>query len=463
MEINEICDNSAMCGEGKIFVAIKGNRLDGNDYMLDAHTRGARVFITEKEHVELSDSIVITVKNARKTLAVLCARLYGNPERRMKIIGITGTKGKSTTGFLLSRILKKFSVDNIFIGTFGIIGEINTQTRNTTPSPPVVFKALADAYKKGIRVALIEVSSQSLKDFRIYNIPFKVTVFTSLGFDHVGKYEHKTRREYISAKHTLFTSYGTKIALVNGDDAYSSFISSGAPMTYKCGFCAHNDIIIKDFTETDFGSSFNIGDTHVKSSLRGKFNSINLTLSMMSASLILKKTIREISPAVSDISVDGRFEEYYINFRHIIIDYAHTPESFSAVSAIARQLYGGRQIAVFGSVSDRAYERRALLAKSAERLFDFSIITGDDLNGEEARGICEEIASHFSRSENRMVIPDRRKAIEAALSISNRGDVVLLLGKGHEKSIVNNGIKEFFSEKEIVLGFKDNLQNIKNV
>lgn len=450
IEIKRICDNSNYASKDTIFVAINGNKQDGSLFIEDAVMRGARVVITENKNVKKESVLIIYVKNARKALAVLSARLAGNPERKMKIVGVTGTKGKSTTAFLIHKILGRFSEKSVFIGSFGVISDGCKKTENTTPSPIILFNELKLAYERGIRIAIIEVSSQALKDFRVFGIPFFITVFTSLGKDHIGTYEHQSRAEYVFAKHTLFSSYGSQIAVVNGDDAYSSFIASGTPRILKCGFFHHNDVVIEGFTEEREGARFSIGESGVYSSLRGEYNAINATLAILCSCIILKKLIRDVALAASFISIEGRFEEYFVKGKHVVIDYAHTPESFLAVSTLARKLYSSRQIAVFGSVSDRAFARRELLAKAAEKTFDFSIITGDDVSGEEAEKICREIYSHFTDKSRACVINDREKAIKKALEISAIGDTVLLLGKGQERSIRKGKIEVYFNERDFI-------------
>ena len=312
------------------------------------------------------------------------------------------------------------------------------------------FSALSEAEKRGIGVAIIEVSRQALKDYRVYGIPFLIVGFTSLGDDHVGTFEHKTRADYIAAKHTLFTSYGAKLCVANGDDAYSSFIASGTPKCIKCGFCYHNDVVITDFSEADSGSHYKMLDVEINSSLHGRYNAVNTAIALIIAAILTKTKIEDISDKVHEIYVNGRFEEYYLNGRHIIIDYAHTPESFSEISKVARSLYHGRQIAVFGSVSSRGEKRRRALASTAEQLFDFCIITGDDVSGEGAHRVCSEMISQFKSRSKALMILDRYDAIKYAIEYSWEDDVIFLLGRGHENKIIQNGVEIDFSERNIV-------------
>jgi UDP-N-acetylmuramoyl-L-alanyl-D-glutamate--2,6-diaminopimelate ligase len=460
VEISKICENSKESDSSSIFVAINGNKLDGSQFILDAKGRGVRVAITENRNFKTDNMLIIYVKNARKTLAVLSARLEGNPEKKMKIVGITGTKGKSTTAFFLYEILRRFSRKSIFIGSFGIMSERLIKTDNTTPSPTLIFKELRRALDRGIELAIIEVSSQALKDFRLHGIRFSYVAFTSLGNDHVGKYEHKSRADYISAKHSLFSSYGARVAVVNGDDPYASFIASGTPKIIKCGFSRTNDFLIENFLENSSGSKFSLLECEINLTMHGKYNATNLLIAILLAALILKKFVPEISKMASGISVMGRFEEYFVSGRHVVIDYAHTPESFHAVSQIAKKLYSGRQIAVFGSVYDRGFSRRITLAHAAEKLFDFSVISGDDVSGDGALDVCLEIYSNFEDKSCVTVVPDRKKAIERAFLLSTPGDTLLLLGKGQEKSIIKNGKEEYFNEREIIfeLAMRDDLK-----
>ena len=449
-EISIVTDNSRECREGALFVAIKGAAADGEDFLDEAYSRGARVFVLSKKRKMPKDSITIFSKNPRKTLAELCSAFYGHPEKKLALVGITGTKGKSTTAYLLSKILFGMGVENVVIGTLGVTGLCTLDTKNTTPSPTVIYKVLSKAVKEGAKVAVIEVSSQALKDARVYGLPFKYVAFTGLSRDHIGECEHPNFSDYVHSKRMLFSSYGARVAVVNSDDAYSSYMSSGVGRVVKCGFSSNADIVIKRFRDSPSGSHFYVGDVFVDTALPGTYNAQNVTLALVLAREITGSSIVESASHVRGVKIDGRFERVEHDGVNIVIDYAHNSQSFKEVATLSKRLFRGKIICVFGSVGERSCERRRELAEAAEKYADFSVITSDNSGLEPPLSICADIYSSFKDKTKAKIIVERGAAISYAIGEAQRGDAVLILGKGHERFLNQGGKRIAFSDSDYV-------------
>ncbi len=450
VEITVVTDDSRECREGALFVAIKGSKLDGTDFIPDAYERGARVFVLSKKIKLPKDSIAIYSKNPRKTLAELCSTFYEHPERKLVTVGITGTKGKSTTAYLLSKILSGVGVENAVVGTLGVFGLDGFDIKNTTPTSPLIYKILYAAHKRGIRVVIIEVSSQALKEARVFGINFNAVAFTGLSRDHIGGCEHPTFSDYVYSKRTLFTSYGAGIAVVNSDDAYSAYMSAGVARVVKCGFSDNAEILINRFSDTPDGSEFYLGDVKVSSSLPGEYNARNITLALALARVITGKSIVEASREVRGARIDGRFEVISLDGVNVVIDYAHNYDSMREVATLSRRLFDGKIIFVFGSVGERGIDRRRELAEAAEKYADFSVITSDNSGEELPLSICADIYAGFSDKTKAKIIVGRADAISYAVEEAKPGDAVLILGKGHERFLSQGGKRIPFADADCV-------------
>ena len=448
-EITSIAASSERCRPGAVFFAIKGARHNGADFIPEAHRAGARVFVCGEKVDASNDSVVIYSKTPRKTLAELCSKISGNPEKRLMFVGITGTKGKTTTAYLVSKILDGTGVKNLMIGTLGIEGG-GIKTVNTTPDPTVLFPALRDAVHKGVKVVILEVSSQALKDYRIYGISFDCVVFTGLGQDHIGVAEHPTISDYVASKRALFHSYGAKRAVVNFDDSYSSYMSAGIPRVIRCGFTDGANLHIENYTDGKDGAKFTVNGYSVKSRLCGEHNAINLTLALGAAKEISGVTVEMAAKHVAEVLIPGRFNTFKLNGITAVVDYAHNYDSMRATLSLARRLFGGRIICVFGSVGERSLSRREQLARAAEEYADFSVITTDNPGSEPPLSICRDIYDGFTDKSKATIISNRARAIDYAMKTAKRGDAVMILGRGHEKSISIRGKSIPFSDIEYV-------------
>ena len=449
-EIMGVASNSELVERGWIFVAIKGARVDGNSFIFSSYSRGARVFVTSKKTYTRKDCVCIYSEYPRKTLAELCAAFYGSPEKRMQFVGVTGTKGKTTTTVILSKILSGLGIKNAVVGTLGITADEHVKTENTTPDPTVLFPALKECADKGVEVAVIEVSSQALKDFRVWGIRFDLVAFTGIGIDHIGGAEHATFTDYARTKRRLFREYGAKSAVVNSDDPFFHYMSADVPQVIKCGFSETDGLVIRGFKDTAGGGEFFLDGVKVTTALPGEFNARNVTMAIAIAQKISGASLSEAASHADNVRVLGRFERKTVDGKNVIIDYAHNQDSFKEIISLCRRLYHGRIICVFGSVGGRSFHRREELAACAEKYADFSVITSDNPGDEFPLSVCSDIYSAFHDKTRAKIIVSRESAIRYAIDEAALGDTVLLLGKGHESYMNIGGKKVPFSDSETV-------------
>lgn len=450
VEITSVTEDSKRCVDGSLFVAIKGSKHNGASFIEEARRLGAKAFIVEKGMPVRDLKNVFFVDNPRKTLAEVCASFYGHPERKLRLIGITGTKGKTTTAVALSKILGSIGIKNIALTTVGVFGIESERAPNTTPSPSFIFPLLKRALQCGVTHAVIEVSSQALKDMRVFGLPFSAVAFTGISCDHVGAFEHPSFCDYLMAKRSLFTSYGAKFAAVYCDDEYSRYISDGVEKVVGCGFSNEADNRIWGFCDCIDGSEFYLDGTRVVTSLPGKFNAVNISIALTLASYVSGLSVSDIAEYASDVEVSGRFERFIVNGVNVIVDYAHNASSFTEILTLARRLFSGRVIAVFGSVGERSYMRRRELARVAEELADISYITTDNPGWEPPYSICLDIYFSFYNKDKARIVIDRKEAIERAINEAKSGECVLVLGRGHEDTIDLGREKIAFSDTEFV-------------
>ena len=453
ISVSEVTEISSRAAPNTVFVAIKGEKRNGEDYINEARKRGASVFVAERKVRISQGEFLIVAESARVALAAISYILRGATLSEMKIIGVTGTKGKTTTARMLSHILADAGVPHILIGTLGcetVIGKREREkTDNTTPSAPYIHKALAEAYERGAKAAVIEASSQALKHYRLFSIPFCAAVFTNLTPDHIGKGEHESFFEYFAAKRSLFTDYGVKLAIVNSLDPYSARISHGVKRVVKVGTSVLSDYRIESPSVAG-GVSFSLFGERYALGMKGVFNIENAALALATAKECFGILPKKMVPTLAAFGVEGRYEEYRIGEKRIIIDFAHNPDSFLAIMKSAASETEGRLISVFGSVGGRSRARRAAIAAVAEAFCDISVITSDNPDNEPPELIASDMLRGFKDTSRAIVITDREEAIRWALSTADEGDTVLLLGKGHESYQLISGKKIPFSEREII-------------
>lgn len=449
-EITGVTENIDNVKKGSIFVAVRGESFDGNDFIERAFLQGAVCVLSEEESV---NPFVIKTKDARLALAELCSAFYSHPERKLKITGITGTNGKTTVCEYLTYILACSGKKCGAIGTLGVKnGEYFSDTGYTTPSPEILYKELDSFVKSGCEYCVMEVSSQALQQKRTAPINFLLAIFTNIGTDHLDR--HGSFENYLSAKALLFSQ--SEAALINVDDVNSLRISEscrGQIYTFSAKD-RYSDFSAKDIRYPQNGISYIFFDKRniipVSSPVQGNFSVYN-TLAAFSAAEILG-----VSPGIfPEIAktlpvIKGRMQKITGNGINVFIDFAHTPEALQSVLSALREGKGNRLFCVFGCGGDRDKSKRPVMGEIAARYSDVVIITSDNPRNESPDDISEDILKGIKNKRNVIVENDRKRAIETALSKAVEGDTVLVAGKGHEEYQLIGDKKYTFSDEMTV-------------
>ncbi len=466
INISSLCDSSVKAADGSMFVCISGSKNDGHRFAGKAYENGCRIFVTEQRITLPEDAFIIITPDTRIALAKLSACFFGYPSCELTIVGITGTKGKTTSSLLIYNILKESGVAVGYIGSNGLCyGDVFEYTKNTTPESFELHRIMRDMVNKNVKVLVMEVSSQALKMARVHGMKFNICVFTNLSPDHIGEFEHPDFEDYKNCKRSLFTDYGTEYIVYNADDEYASYIVGGT----RCEKASVSVMGKADFSAdsiTYFRSPDNIGVSFectmgdktfpVALSFPGEFSVYN-ALTAIAVCARLGQSAGKITKTMRHIRIKGRFETHELPCgATVVIDYAHNGVSLKAALSALRIYNPTRLICLFGSVGGRTKMRRAELGLVASRDADFCIITSDNPDREPPSAIISEIATYFTAGTCPYVaIPDREKAILYALEHAKKGDIILLAGKGHEEYQVICGVRKNFSETAIVQEFCD--------
>ncbi len=460
IEISDIVYDSRKAGEGKMFVCLSGAYSDGHKFADKAYELGCRVFTVEKEVALPGDAIIIKVTDTRYSLAKLSAALFGHPERSLTVIGITGTKGKTTTASLAADILNAGGINTGYIGTTGIvINGVRTPTVNTTPESYELHKTFRKMLDCGVSAVVMEVSSQAVYMKRITGINYHIGVFTNLSPDHIGGVEHPTFEHYMACKAQLFKQ--CRYGIFNSDDEHYAEITENAScekITFGMnGHCDYSGESTGKWKHGNaFGEKFNVkyknGEFEAKLRMPGKFNIYNATAAIAIAKL-MGISDSTVQTALANASVRGRFEiPDAIDDVTLIIDYAHNKASMEAALKTIREFSPERLITVFGSVGGRSEMRRAELGEVAAKYADFCIITSDNPDFEPPENIIADIAAEVEKYGcPYKTFIDRREAVQYAISNAKAGDVILFAGKGHEDYQIVNGKHEYYDEREEIL------------
>jgi UDP-N-acetylmuramoyl-L-alanyl-D-glutamate--2,6-diaminopimelate ligase len=446
-EIKGLDYDSRRIQPGYLFLAMRGEATDGNRYIDSAVKEGAVAVVTDSATERVREGIAWTVvQHGRKALARLSANFYGRPAQKLKISGVTGTNGKTTTTFLLESILAFSGKPSALIGTieYHVAGKVLCAP-HTTPESLELNQIFAEALHSGASDCVMEVSSHALEQGRVWDIPFEVAIFTNLTRDHLDY--HKDMETYFAAKRLLFEGTGTRaprFGVINADDEYGRSLLKTSHAASERAFSY--GIEAGDFRATEIdlrsgGSSFVLkspqGDTRIQSRLIGKVNVYNLLAAATAASL-RGCSLEQIAEATSHFNqVPGRFERVDAGQPFtVVVDYAHTDDALRNLTTIARDFAPqGRVITVFGCGGDRDRTKRPLMGEAAARGSDFVVLTSDNPRSEDPLKIVEDVMPGLKRADgtNFHVEPERKKAIALALKQARAGDVVLIAGKGHEK------------------------------
>ena len=460
LEITTLTDHSEKTSAESVFVCIRGARFDGHTLAPRAYERGCRIFVAEEPLDLPPDACVLLTNNSRKTLSTLACTLWDDPSKKMHVIGITGTKGKTTTAQLIYHTLNDNGIKTGYIGTNGILyGGHSEKTANTTPESIELARIMSEMVRDGVKYAVLEVSSQALYLNRVRAVEFDSLIYTNLYPDHIGGAEHPTFEHYRDSKRRLFAEFPTTLVVTNGDDPYSDFMTEGTEghrVEYTVGgdgwIRAEKEGLYRDGTELGVKFDLCVCDKRqeVKLPMPGIFNIHN---ALAAAVVCIKAGVRieKISKSFESAKIEGRFQVLPTDSKAtFVIDYAHNGASLESVLGVLRAYEPKRLICLFGSVGGRTKTRRAELATAASRYCDLCIITSDNPDFEDPEQIIDEIASHMDGCPYER-IADRRDAIERVAEIAREGDIILLAGKGHEDYQLINGEKVPFSEREILL------------
>ncbi len=452
-EISSVTDNTKKVRKDCIFVCVKGGSFDGHDAAAEMLEKGAAVIVAERD-LGLGDKQIIT-DNSRKFYGELCAAWFDHPEKKLKIIGVTGTNGKTTISNVIKNIFMKNGIKTGLIGTIcNEIGDETVHTDNTTPMAFDYMCLLDKMVKAGCKYAVMEVSSFGLVQHRIGPTHFDMGIFTNLTQDHLDY--HKTMENYYQAKKMMFDE--CDYALINTDDEYGRRIFSEISCKKeRYGISSEADYYADAIKIKSDGTSFwycyNGKSQLVNMKMTGMFNVSNVTAAI-SVCLKAGLPIEDILNAVSEYNgVKGRCEIIPTGRDFTVIcDYAHTPDAVENILKSVREYTEGRLICLFGCGGNRDAKKRPLMAKAAAKFADRLIITSDNPRDEIPEAIIDDILAGLKDSEIPFdVVVDRTKAIHHSLKIAEKGDIIVLAGKGHEDYQVLPGNEHIhFDEREIV-------------
>lgn len=456
-EVSQLVFDSRKVTENSLYIAMRGTVADGHSFIAASEEKGAKTIVCEEFPDNLNvDITYVKVKDSSKALGQLVSNFYGNPSEKLKLIGVTGTNGKTSVSTLLFDVFKNLGYDSALLSTVEIrIADQVIPATHTTPDVITINKILAQAVEEGCEFAFMEVSSHGIAQNRIEGLHFKVAGFTNLTHDHLDY--HKTFDEYLKTKKRFFDQLeDTAVAITNVDDKNGNVMlqnTKAAKKSYALKTMAdyHGRLLEVDFN----GMLLNFNGKEFWTTLTGKFNVYNLLLVFGIASELGFEQ-EEILQAISQLKrVSGRFETFKSDGGiFFIVDYAHTPDALENILDSINDIRtkNERLITVFGCGGDRDHSKRPEMGNIATRKSTLAIITSDNPRTEDPAAIIKEIEAgvepqNFSKYTS---IPDRREAIKMAIKFAEPKDIVLVAGKGHETYQEINGVKHHFDDKETI-------------
>ncbi len=452
-DFGPLIQDSRKVTEGSVFIAIRGTEVDGHIFIDDAIERGAAVIICEESFYTNKDISVIEVENTRAILGKLAQAFAGNPAEKLKIIGITGTNGKTTTATLVYKVLRHLNKNAAMLGTVAnYLQDEMFESKLTTADPLDLASDMSKMLEIGTEYLVMEVSSHALHQHRIGGVNFDVTAFTNLSHDHLDY--HETVEEYAKAKKMLFDGLtGDSIAVINTDDPRGSYMVEDSNATiYDFGFVGDSLYECALISNDADGLIINVEDTSISSPLVGLFNAYNLaTAYLICRALDLPN--EEIIAAFGEIAgAPGRMESIKVeSCPYVIVDYAHSPHALENVLETLKSLKADHQKlwVVFGCGGNRDVAKRPEMAKISEKLADYVVVTSDNPRFEDPQHIIGDIMNGFALKSAISQFVDRKEAIYHAINAATPSDIILIAGKGHEDYQEVNGERAQFDDRVI--------------
>lgn len=458
-EITGLCTDSRVAGEGDLFFCFRGTQTDSHVFAAEAERRGVGAVVCERETgVNLP---MLLVPDGREAMSRISAAFYGHPERKLAVVGVTGTNGKTTVTHMLRNILEEGGKKAGMIGTLGAVyGSTVVAPSLTTPDPSALFSLFADMRKAGTEIVVMEVSAHALALKKECPIRYDAAIFTNFTQDHLDFF--KTMRAYGEAKKTLFQPERCRFAVLNADDPFSRGLTNEVPRaTYGIDSPADSFALIGREEVGGTQAVFNLNDElcDVTIPLAGRHNVYN-ALAAATAARRFGIGAAAIARGLAKTRVDGRLERV-ARFRgaDVVVDFAHTPDGLEKSLLSLRGYCKGRLIVLFGCGGNRDREKRAQMGKVAARLSDYAFLTSDNPRYEEPLSIISEIEKGFrSVSKNYTVVEEREKATRYAIESLREGDILLVAGKGGERDQEIMGIKYDYNDKTVIESIIGKLQ-----
>jgi len=429
--------------QGDTFIAIKELNNDGHKYVLDAIKNGATTVIVEEGEYDVN---TIQVSDTKKYLEEYLENNYYDKIKKLKLIGMTGTNGKTTTCYLIYQVLNKIGIKCAYIGTLGFYTDEIKILNNTTPNLYELYNMLLECVDKGYLYVVMEVSSQGIAMGRVNTLIFDYVIFSNLTIDHLDY--HKTLENYVLEKQKLFKMTKESVAIINNDDKYKDyFLLDNKNITYGKN---NSDYNISNIVTTLNGTSFKLNDEDYFTKLIGEYNIYNLSIVIILLKCLnienINNIIKELTPP------NGRMDIVKYKENNIIIDYAHTPDAVEKIIKEVSKIPHNNIITMLGCGGNRDKTKRPIMGEIATKYSNFVIFTSDNPRYEKPKKILKDITCKLD-NKNYKIIINRKKAIKRGIQILKKNDILLLLGKGHEEYQIIGSKKYPFSDKNIVLKY----------
>lgn len=470
-EIGRLIYDSRKVQENDVFVCISGAKLDAHDFIGDVVNKGASAVIIEKDIIteryeqlkietacKIDNVAIVKVESTRYALGCMSAAYFGYPAKKLVTIGVTGTKGKTTTAYMIRSVLEKTGIKTGLIGTIeAIIGDEHIPAANTTPESYVVQEYFAKMVDNGCKAVVMEVSSQGLMLHRVAGFEFDYGIFTNLSKDHIGENEHKDFEDYMNCKAKLFKM--CKHGIFNVDDKHAQDMMKDATCTIET-FAVENeaDLMAKNIRLLQkpgvIGISYELEgkiNMPVEIDIPGAFNVYN-TMTAIAVCHHFTKDLELIERVLQDIRVKGRVEIIKVSPKYtLMIDYAHNAMSLESLLVSLKEYNPKRIVTLFGCGGNRSRDRRFEMGEVSSRLSDLTIVTSDNPRFEKPEDIIADIVTGVEKSDGAYItIPDRKEAIRYAIEHGEEGDVIVLAGKGHEDYQEIEGVKYPMDERVLI-------------